>query len=108
MEIKHILNREKNNKGCIYFYPIDENKLVAYELSAYILTHLYPFVALEKKYMNEVGVEIYVAQFDADFCRKHFSGNNVLVDDDYVQVSVLQENSLRNEKWIDRFVQLRQ
>ncbi|MDC1812127.1 hypothetical protein POZ03_16835 [Bacteroides uniformis] len=108
MEIKHILNREKNNEGYIYFYAVDEDKFVAYELSAYILTHLYPFVTLEKKYMNEVGVEIYVAQFDADFCRKHFSGDNVLVDDDYIQVSVVQENSLRYEKWMNRFAQLRQ
>lgn len=106
MEIKHIINREENNGGCIYFYVIDEDKFVAYELSAYILTHLYPSVTLEKKYVDELGACIYMAQFGADFCLEHFSGENVLVDDDCIQVSVACENRVEYKEWINDFIRL--
>lgn len=106
MEMRQIINREKNNKGCIYFYVIDNYNFVAYELSAYILTHLYPSVMLEKKYVNELGAYIYVAQFGEDLCREHFSGDNVLVADDCIQVSVDSENSMEYKKWITQFMML--
>lgn len=106
MEIKHIINREKENDGCIYFYVIDEDKFVAYGLSAYILTHLYPSVTLENEYVDELGTDIYVVRFGADFCRKHFLGDNVLVDDDYIQVSIDKENIVKYKDLIDSFVQL--
>ena len=72
MGMKHIINREKKNDGCIYFYVIDDETFVAYELSAYILTHLYPSITLENKYVDELGTNIYMAQFGADFAGNTF------------------------------------
>jgi hypothetical protein len=105
MGMKHIINREKKQDGCIYFYVIDDENFVAYELSAYILTHLYPSVTLENKYVNELGTNIYVAQFGTDICREHFLGDNVLVSDDYIQVFVAPENGVQYKEWVDNFVQ---
>ncbi|MCY1134130.1 hypothetical protein OWT79_11015 [Bacteroides fragilis] len=108
MGIKHIINREKKNDGCIYFYVISDDKFVAYEQSAYILTHLYPSITLENKYVDELGTNIYMAQFGVDLCREHFSGDNVLVGDDFIQVSVAWGNRVEYEEWINNFVRLHQ
>lgn len=106
MGIKYIINREKKNDGCIYFYVIDDETFVAYELSAYILTHLYPSITLENKYVDELGTNIYMAQFGADLCREHFSGDNVLVGDDCIQVSVAWGNIGEYKEWVNSFVRL--
>ena len=107
MEIQDIIKKEECNDSCIYFYVEKEDVFVAYEASAYILTQLYPSVNLRKKHIPALGTEVYIAEFDADFCRRHFLGSDVLVDNDVIKVVIADETQKCCKMWIDAFSALK-
>lgn len=102
-DLGFILEREKRNDGCIYFYMESENSIKCYDLSAYILTKMYPFIQLKKEPSPVSNGEVVVAYFDPEFCRLRFSGYNIEVGDDGVKVNIEHYSKEKREKWIDEF-----
>lgn len=107
MDLALILEHEKNNNGCIYFYAENEDFFKCYELSAYLLTRIYPFISLQREKPQALNNEIVFAVFGADFCREHLSGNNVEVGDEGIKVCIdhCSENECNN--WIEEFKKMR-
>lgn len=98
-----VLEREKVNDGCIFFYMESENSMKCYGLSAYILSQIYPSIQLKKESLPILNKEIIVAYFDPELCRAQFSGNNVEVADDGVKVNIEYYTKEKRERWIDEF-----
>lgn len=100
MNIQEIIEQEKRNKNSIYFFTEGDETFVSYELSAYLLTRLYPSIKLGKKYFSEHGV-LSVAYFTYEFCSQNFTAGNILIGNEGVQV-ILDDSPLCKQ-WVQEF-----
>lgn len=101
LKIKRI---EKSNRNMIYLY-MDEDYCVAYEFSAYQLTRLFSNLELEEKRMPEAGAIFYFVKISLRLIVDHFSGYNVMVQDDYTKIVL--DDEPRCPAWRNNFDELK-
>jgi hypothetical protein len=104
MDALKIKKIEKSNRNMIYLY-MDEDYCIAYEFSAYQLTQLISNLKLEEKRAPEAGAIFYFVSLPAKFVVDHFSGHNVMVQDDYIKIVL--DDEPRCPAWRNNFDELK-
>lgn len=101
LKIKRI---EKSNRNMIYLY-MDSDYCIAYEFSAYQLTRLFSGLKLEEKRVPEAAAIFYFVRLPVQFIVDHFSGHNVMVQDDYTRIVL--DDEPRCPAWRNNFDELK-
>jgi hypothetical protein len=107
MDITLQIQRERENPGRVYLYVFGQ-VLKAYELSAYILTRMFPDLEMVEEVDREKSDICYVTVIDAEFTL----GNPdyaILVSDDMIEMECFLPNVIESiPVWIDEFRQLKE
>lgn len=100
-----IINRiEKSNRNAIYLY-IDADYCMAYEFSAYLLSKLFEGLKLKETRLPKAGEMFYFVKLPIQSIVEHFSGYNVMVQDDYIRIVLDYE--ARCPAWRNNFDELK-
>lgn len=87
MDLQKILEKESKNSHNIYMYVDMENdRCIAYEFSAYLLTRLFKALKLAEGVIPGTGIYFYVTRLPLRFIVDHFDGHNTSIGEEYIKV----------------------
>lgn len=102
MDIKRIIEIEKDNQNRVYLYRgMEEGYCKAYEFSAYLVTKFAGFLKLEEEPMLEVKDFLYTVKAAPQFIMDRFSGFGVEESDGCIQFSLY--DLTHSAKWRHEF-----
>lgn len=89
MDLTKIIERESKNVHYIYLYADFENDwFIAYEFSAYVLTHLFDTLKLEKKIDPDTGMYVYFTRLSDQFVVENSYNRNAAIGEEYIIVKL--------------------